>query len=65
MKAGIFWLKQGGLHPASHHHLSLSLGKVYAKMMLLMAIGGCYRQIFTANILLKKKGININTHIYM
>ena len=27
MKAGIFWLKQGGLHPASHQHPSLSLRK--------------------------------------
>ena len=27
MKAGIFWLIQGGFHPASHQHPSLSLGK--------------------------------------
>ena len=27
MKVDIFWLIQGGFHPASHQHPSLSLGK--------------------------------------
>ena len=33
MKAGIFWLIKGGLHPTSHQHPSLSLGKAQSQVV--------------------------------
>ena len=37
MEACVFWLIQDGLHPASHQHLSLSLGKAQCYVLFNVA----------------------------